>query len=274
MAQQDSFGDRMKAYEALDTGRKAFKGQPIVARLDGKGFHTFCKGLTRPFDVRLHKLMRQVTGSLVERFGANIGFTQSDEITLVWVVDSTSQSEYVFDGRFQKMDSLLAAFASSIFNRDQSRLDHVVIVGGGNVGLHVAKVLEKESHIRVRLIERSAERANKAVAQVKRSIVIQGDGLNPDILAEGGVDRADFVIAITDDDKTNLLISNLAKRAGAKRAQRNQAVRPAMPCHAAGCGCGCSCSCGCGCGCGCSCVCGCGCGCGCGPWTAARLLPA
>ncbi|WP_396272737.1 Trk system potassium transporter TrkA [Hyphomonas sp.] len=107
---------------------------------------------------------------------------------------------------------------TSIFNRDQSRLDHVVIIGGGNVGLHVAKVLEKESHIRVRLIERSAERANKAVAEVKRSIVIQGDGLNPDILAEGGVDRADFVIAITDDDKTNLLISNLAKRAGAKRA--------------------------------------------------------
>lgn len=111
-----------------------------------------------------------------------------------------------------------ASRLTSIFNTEQSRLDHVVIVGGGNVGLHVAKMLEKESHIRVRLIERDGERANKAVADVKRSIVIQGDGLNPDILAEGGVDRADFVIAITDDDKANLLISNLAKRAGAKRA--------------------------------------------------------
>lgn len=111
-----------------------------------------------------------------------------------------------------------ASRLTSIFNTEQSRLDHVVIVGGGNVGLHVAKMLEKESHIRVRLIERDGERANKAVAAVKRSIVIQGDGLNPDILAEGGVDRADFVIAITDDDKANLLISNLAKRAGAKRA--------------------------------------------------------
>ncbi|MFN7179223.1 Trk system potassium transporter TrkA [Hyphomonas sp.] len=107
---------------------------------------------------------------------------------------------------------------TSIFNRDQGRLDHVVIVGGGNVGLHVAKILERESHIRVRMIERNVAQANKAVAQVKRSIVIQGDGLNPDILAEAGADRADFVIAITDDDKTNLLISNLAKRAGAKRA--------------------------------------------------------
>lgn len=111
-----------------------------------------------------------------------------------------------------------ASRLTSIFNTEQSRLDHVVIVGGGNVGLHVAKMLEKESHIRVRLIERDPERANKAVAAVKRSIVIQGDGLNPDILAEGGVDRADFVIAITDDDKANLLISNLAKRAGAKRS--------------------------------------------------------
>ena len=111
-----------------------------------------------------------------------------------------------------------ASRLTSIFNTEQSRLDHVVIIGGGNVGLHVAKMLERESHIRVRLIERDPERANKAVAAVKRSIVIHGDGLNPDILAEGGVDRADFVIAITDDDKANLLISNLAKRAGAKRA--------------------------------------------------------
>lgn len=107
---------------------------------------------------------------------------------------------------------------TSIFSQDESRLDHVLIVGGGNVGLHVAKMLERESHIRVRMIERSPDQANKAVAEVRRSIVIQGDGLSPDILAEGGVSRADFVIAITDDDKANLLICNLAKRAGAKRA--------------------------------------------------------
>lgn len=107
---------------------------------------------------------------------------------------------------------------TSIFNPQQSRTDHVVIIGGGNVGLYVARMLERESHIRVRMIERDPERANKAVSSVKRSIVIQGDGLNSDILSESGVERADFVIVITDDDKTNLLISNLAKRAGAKRA--------------------------------------------------------
>ncbi len=116
--------------------------------------------------------------------------------------------------------AVLDAHASrliDVFDRQNERLDHVLIVGGGNVGLHVAKILERESHIRVRVIERDAAQANRAVAQVKRAIVIQGDGLDPNILAEGGVDRADFVISITDDDKTNLLISNLAKRAGARR---------------------------------------------------------
>ena len=107
---------------------------------------------------------------------------------------------------------------ASIFNRDAERSDHVVIVGGGNVGLYVAQTLERESNKRIRVIERDPERANTAVAGVKRSIVIQGDGLNPDILAEAGASKADFVVAITEDDKTNLLISNLAKRAGAKRS--------------------------------------------------------
>jgi trk system potassium uptake protein TrkA len=107
---------------------------------------------------------------------------------------------------------------TSIFNRDNERLDHVVIVGGGNVGLYVAQALERESNIRIRLVESSSSRADAAVAGLKRTIVIQGDGLSPEILAEAGAPKADFVIAITNDDKTNLLICNLAKRAGAKRA--------------------------------------------------------
>ena len=117
MAQTDSFGDRLKAYEALDTSRKAFKGQPIIARLDGRAFHTFTQGLKRPFDERLTRLMIDTTKHLVDRFGAAAGYCQYDEITLAWFVDSSSQSEYVFDGRFQKMDSLLAASASVYFNR-------------------------------------------------------------------------------------------------------------------------------------------------------------
>lgn len=114
---QDSIGDRMKSYEALSTSRKAFKGQPIIARLDGSNFHAFTKGLMRPYDKRLSSLMSEVMSSLVDRFGATVGYTQSDEISLAWFVDSSSQTQYPFDGRFQKMESLIASFATAKFNQ-------------------------------------------------------------------------------------------------------------------------------------------------------------
>lgn len=118
MAFTDSLGDRMKLYESPSTSRKAFKGQPLIARLDGKSFHSFCKGLKRPFDERLHNLMVRCTSFLVDRFNASAAYTQSDEITITWFADSTSKSEYPFDGRFQKLDSLLAAQATAIFNQE------------------------------------------------------------------------------------------------------------------------------------------------------------
>lgn len=113
-----SLGDRMKSYESPSTTRKAFKGQPLVVRLDGKSFHTFTKGLARPYDERLSNLMVATTTALVDRFQARVGYTQSDEITLVWYVESDSSAQYPFDGRFQKMESLLASFATAVFNQN------------------------------------------------------------------------------------------------------------------------------------------------------------
>ncbi|MEO1474983.1 MAG: Trk system potassium transporter TrkA [Pseudomonadota bacterium] len=104
------------------------------------------------------------------------------------------------------------------FNPDSKELRHLVIVGGGNIGRYLARKIEKETSIRVRLIEADPKRAEAAVMQLKRTIVIQGDGLDTEILEEAGIKGADFVIALTSDDKTNLLICNLAKRAGAANA--------------------------------------------------------
>lgn len=112
-----SLGDRMKTYEAPSTFRIAFKGQPIVARLDGKSFHTFTRGLKRPFDARLSDLMRETMIALIDRFGAVVGYTQSDEITLIWYVPSDGKSDYPFKGRLQKFDSVLASFAAAFFNK-------------------------------------------------------------------------------------------------------------------------------------------------------------
>lgn len=113
----DDLGDRMKAYEQPSTSRKAFKGQPIVARLDGKSFHTFTKGLGRPYDDRLSGLMVSTTVALVDRFQADVGYTQSDEITLIWHSNPEDKGELNFDGRFQKIESLSAAYATAFFNK-------------------------------------------------------------------------------------------------------------------------------------------------------------
>lgn len=113
----DDFGDRMKGYEQPSTNRYAMKGLPLMARLDGKSFHTFTKGLQRPFDPALSQMMIVTMAALVEEFQCTVGYTQSDEITLMWYIEADSPNDYPYVGRFQKMESLMAAFATARFNR-------------------------------------------------------------------------------------------------------------------------------------------------------------
>ena len=113
--ENDSLGDVMKDYEMAFAGQKAMKGIPLVARLDGRAFHTFTRGLQRPYDQRLSDCMIQTTAYLVEETHAKIGYTQSDEISLVWFIDANDTAEYMFSGRIQKMTSILASLASVKF---------------------------------------------------------------------------------------------------------------------------------------------------------------
>jgi tRNA(His) 5'-end guanylyltransferase len=57
---------------------------PVCCRIDGRAFSGFCKGLKRPFDERLSNLMAETTKHLVTQSGAKLGYTQSDEISLIW----------------------------------------------------------------------------------------------------------------------------------------------------------------------------------------------
>lgn len=111
----DDFGDRMKLYEQAEAGRKLLPLVPVCARLDGKGFSKFTRGLTRPFDMGMVKAMVETTKYLVEETNARIGYTQSDEISLVFYSDSFD-SEIFFDGKVQKLVSTLAAMGTAKFN--------------------------------------------------------------------------------------------------------------------------------------------------------------
>ncbi|QEW20576.1 Trk system potassium uptake protein TrkA [Marinibacterium anthonyi] len=118
---------------------------------------------------------------------------------------------YVFVNR-EDVDRTL-----EVLGKTQTRQDRVVIIGGGNVGLTVAKTLEKgEGRIRARVIERDRNRAEIAAEELERTIVLHGDGLDAALLHEAGVAQADAVISLTDDDKTNMLAAVRAKAEGAK----------------------------------------------------------
>jgi len=102
-----------------------------------------------------------------------------------------------------------------VFGKKNSKQERVVLVGGGNVGLAVAQHLEAGPHrIRTKIIEKSRKCAERAAEALERTIVLHGDGLNAALLAEAGIVRADAMLAVTDDDKTNMLACVRAKAEG------------------------------------------------------------
>ncbi|MCV6824391.1 MULTISPECIES: Trk system potassium transporter TrkA [Halocynthiibacter] len=102
-----------------------------------------------------------------------------------------------------------------VFGKTQKKQERVVLVGGGNVGLAVAQALEKRAtRIRAKVIERSRERAEMAADALERTIVLNGDGLSPELLTEAGISRSDAILTVTEDDKTNLLAALRAKGMG------------------------------------------------------------
>jgi tRNA(His) guanylyltransferase len=113
---KDTLGDRMKRYEMEEAGRRMMPNLPIMSRLDGAAFHTFTKGLERPYSAKFTRCMIETTGVLVEKYHADLAYTQSDEISLFWL-NNDPFTPMLFDGRQQKWMSRLAATASVAFNR-------------------------------------------------------------------------------------------------------------------------------------------------------------
>ncbi len=115
-ARKDDLGDRMKAYERRETDRAFLPMLPVYARIDGRCFSSFTRGMKRPFDVGMVEAMIDTTRYLIEQTHARIGYTQSDEISLVWLTDDP-KSEMFFRGKVQKMASVLAGMATAAFTR-------------------------------------------------------------------------------------------------------------------------------------------------------------
>jgi tRNA(His) 5'-end guanylyltransferase len=113
-----SLGDRMKGYENI-TRNHLISRMPVILRLDGCHFHTFCRGFDKPYDRIMAESMMKTTKYLCENIqGCVLGYTQSDEITLVLVDYQTFNTSSWFDNGIQKMTSVAASMATLEFNRE------------------------------------------------------------------------------------------------------------------------------------------------------------
>lgn len=114
---KDSLGDRMKGYENISRNYLT-RRVPVIIRLDGKAFHTFTKGMVKPFDSVLTKAMQETMKYLCENIqGCVLGYTQSDEITLVLTDYATPQTDAWFGYNIQKMSSISASMATIAFTK-------------------------------------------------------------------------------------------------------------------------------------------------------------
>lgn len=115
---RDDLGTRMKTFYEQIPKTKLMRRTPVIIRIDGKAFHTFTRGFKKPFDEILIKTMQETTKYLCENIqGCVLGYTQSDEITLVLVDYQKLETSAWFDYEVQKMCSIAASMATVAFNK-------------------------------------------------------------------------------------------------------------------------------------------------------------
>ena len=120
------------------------------------------------------------------------------------------------------------------FGHKEQVARRVVIVGGGNVGLHLARRLEREApSVSIKIIEQDRERAEYAATQIgDNTVVLQGDALDRAMMEQANVASAETIVAVTNDDETNIFASVLAKQEGCPRAitlVNKRSYEPLMP---------------------------------------------
>jgi trk system potassium uptake protein len=148
------------------------------------------------------------------------------------MVPTADDQMLIGDEVFFAVDTQHLVRSMDAFGHNEKESRRVVIIGGGNIGLFIARLMQEEfSSLNLKIIERQKERAEYVADQLTGVDVLQGDSLSGEILAEANVQMAEAVIAVTNDDQVNVLSALLAKRKGAKHAMplvNNASYAPLM----------------------------------------------
>jgi len=101
----------------------------------------------------------------------------------------------------------------SAFGHNEKIANKILIIGGGNIGFNLAKNIEQSfESARIKIIEKNKDRAEYIASELNDSIIINGNGLDEDVLSEANLDEVETVLALTNDDENNLMISVLVEK--------------------------------------------------------------
>ena len=134
------------------------------------------------------------------------------------IPDDTDQLE-VGDEVYFIVDTNHLKRVMTAFGHEESEARKIVIAGGGNIGITLAKLIkERSKSVQIKLIEQDQERAEFLSEHLENTIILNGSSLDKDILAEASINNAETLVAVTNDDESNILGSLLAKQYGCERA--------------------------------------------------------
>ncbi len=130
-----------------------------------------------------------------------------------FIILKKKDSLFINDKAYVVINSSQMTKTLSAFGHEEKISKKILIIGGGNIGFNLAKNLESSlNDARIKIIEKSKERAELIANQLNSTIVINGDGLDEDVLAEANVDEVETVLALTNDDEDNIMASVVVEK--------------------------------------------------------------
>ena len=159
--------------------------------------------------------LRHLTALFPELHISVVGILRNDRK----IVPTPDEQMLPGDEVYFVADTKHLARALAAFGHEEKAARRLIIVGGGSIGLYLAQALEERHRgVEVKLIEIDRKRAAFVSQMLPKTVVINGDALDVDILAEANVKATETVIAVSNDDEVNILASLLAKRFGCERS--------------------------------------------------------
>ncbi len=159
--------------------------------------------------ISIHELFQENTDKNKDLRASILGINRGDGLFIPKKNDSLMTGDLIY----VIVDKNHVKRTMSAFGLNEKPIKKIIIVGGGNIGFNLAKDLENiNSDISVSIIEKNDERAKFIADQLNSSLVLKGDGLDQAILDEANIKDADMMLALTNDDETNIIISAVARK--------------------------------------------------------------